>query len=165
MLFGGYVGGGCGGCPGPVVANLWTWHAGAWTQLNAHGPSARDGAVMAFLDKRMVLFGGYGADTEMLSGATLMSDTWTFDGATWTRDDVPGPSARFAPTMASLGNTLVLFGGASGTEQYLADTWTWDGSDSQALAVWGRPDETAGRWSRRQPGAPVRRAGATMAAQ
>ena len=71
----------------------------------------------------MVLFGGAG------SGGDL-SDTWTWDGTTWTQQSpATRPAAREEATMAfdpATGN-MVLFGGLGGG--YLSDTWTWDGTD------------------------------------
>ena len=37
------------------------------------------------------------------------------------------PAARFSHSMATLGNTVVLTGGISGTGP-MDDTWTWDGN-------------------------------------
>jgi hypothetical protein len=68
-----------------------------------------------------VLFGGQ-TDTS----GTPIGDTWTFDGATWTEITGAGPSARYAPAMATLGNVVVMFGGTSGTLE--TDTWLFDGT-------------------------------------
>ena len=70
-----------------------------------------------------ILFGGYSS-----TGATL-SDTWAWNGSTWTQLSPPTlPTARADSTMAFDGATgkLVLFGGSilDGTE-LLGDTWLY----------------------------------------
>jgi hypothetical protein len=40
---------------------------------------------------------------------------------------VPGPGARWAHTMATLNDIVVLFGG-NGNDGDLDDTWTWNGT-------------------------------------
>jgi hypothetical protein len=69
-----------------------------------------------------------------------MSDTWVWDGTSWTQHDVPGPGRRARAAMATLNNTVVLFGGESpdlGNE--LGDTWIWDGSTWTQAKVDGPP--------------------------
>jgi hypothetical protein len=73
---------------------------------------------------RVVLFGGMGA------GSVRLSDTWEWDGQTWTRRfPVESPSTRFGHSMASdpVRRRAVLFGGSDAT--LLADTWSWDGDN------------------------------------
>jgi hypothetical protein len=79
---------------------------------------AGDGAAFA---PHVVLFGGAGRDG-------LLDDTWTWDATTWTHRDVsPHPSARRGHVMATLGRTVVLFGGMGANNDDLGDTWVWDG--------------------------------------
>jgi N-acetylneuraminic acid mutarotase len=81
--------------------------------------------------KGVLLFGG--SDTT----GNVLGDTWTWDGASWTRRDFIGPPARYGATMATLRDTVVLFGGLAVGDGGLAaldDTWTWDGSS------WTRQD-------------------------
>jgi hypothetical protein len=69
--------------------------------------------------ERVVLYDGSGASSE----------TWTWDGADWTRLDTPvSPPPRLAPAMAQDpgGDGLVLFGGSRFFEA-MGDTWSWDG--------------------------------------
>ncbi len=63
------------------------------------------------------LFAGY--------GEAPLSDTWDFNGSTWTQANVTGPSERDSQSMATLNGKVILFGGEFGS--YLADTWEWDG--------------------------------------
>ena len=75
----------------------------------------------------VVLYGGIG---EGIEGETRLSDTWTFDGTTWTeRPTTDAPSGRSGPAMAydaALGE-VVLFGTAKGED--LSETWTFNGTN------------------------------------
>lgn len=121
-----------GGFTNPDFLNdTWVWDHG-WTQLSpAHSPPARQGPGMAYdaTAGNVVLFGGIG------SNGTYLTDTWTWDGVTWTQEFPPvsPPGRQFEATgmayIAATG-TVVLFGGLDGTPgNYvpLGDTWTWDG--------------------------------------
>jgi hypothetical protein len=74
-----------------------------------------------------VLFGGVN-----LHG--FLSDTWTWDGTTWTQQHpAVHPFARSEASMAydATTGTVVLFGGFNNTVPNritLGDTWTWDGT-------------------------------------
>ena len=50
------------------------------------------------MNGNVVLFGG--TDPDSLG---VQDDTWTWDGATWTRVNVAGPSARYSAAMATVG--------------------------------------------------------------
>jgi N-acetylneuraminic acid mutarotase len=79
---------------------------------------------MAALGNELVLFGGHDEN----SGATL-SDTWTFDGATWTQVNVANaPPARTSASTTTVGGHVAMFGGQTPSDSYLSDTWTFDGS-------------------------------------
>jgi hypothetical protein len=119
----------------PDLGDTWTWDGRRWQRHDpATSPSARAGAVMSFAPTvgRVVLFGGtrHGATT------TVLSDTWAWDGATWTRL----PATRTPPETASpvalaadeTSHQLVLV--VRSSDRGYA-TWTWDG------ASWNeRPD-------------------------
>lgn len=68
--------------------DTWLWDGGAssWTKLNPpRAPHARENGSMAYdpLRQEIVLFGGY--------AGFYYSDTWVFNGTTWTpRFDAPG---------------------------------------------------------------------------
>ncbi|MGH7298120.1 MAG: Kelch repeat-containing protein [Polyangiaceae bacterium] len=117
-----------------LLADTWVW-SGGWAQQSASGPSPRERAAMATLGYTVVLFGG--RDAHGVEG-----DTWTWNGASWTRIDTPGPSARCAHAMATLRGTVVLFGGKNGDVQspggpLFGDTWTWNGKSWTQLDVAG----------------------------
>ncbi|MGI9115611.1 MAG: Kelch repeat-containing protein [Chthoniobacterales bacterium] len=72
---------------------------------------------------KLIVFGGF-------DGNTFLSDTWAFDGQTWTKVPVAHPPrGRTVAGMAYDAATkkIVLFGGFMGTV-VLGDTWLWDGA-------------------------------------
>jgi cysteine-rich repeat protein len=101
---------------------------GLWTQRTvAVAPPGRHGHALAYDAKRgeVVLFGGVGK-----SG--WLSDTWVWNGITWTARKVAAPPARssHALTYDALREEVVLFGGYSfdnGFDEF-NDTWVWNGS-------------------------------------
>jgi hypothetical protein len=76
-----------------MVSETWTWDGTNWTLQNVKGPSPRSYASMAAVNGTVVLFGGcvFGFSGTQ---ATCLDDTWTWDGAHWTQQNVQGPSAR-----------------------------------------------------------------------
>ena len=84
----------------------------------------------------VLLFAGY--------GEAPLSDTWLWDGTSWTQVEVAGPSVRSDQSMigtlpgfnASLAHDALLFGG-QGLGPYLGDTWMWSSSGWTQLQVAG----------------------------
>ena len=104
------------------LADTWQWDGAHWIQSCVTGPGARFGMNGATLSGRPVLFGG--ATVSM-----TLDDTWTWNGSGWsTVTPAVSPPARFEGASASLGATLVLFGGVSSSATALGDTWVWDGA-------------------------------------
>jgi hypothetical protein len=97
------------------------------TAIGQTAPSARASVGMAYdgATKEVVLFGGS-------HGTTRFGDTWTWDGASWTRQVPPSsPPARSGMGMAydAAIRRIVLFGGCCRQGGSLFnDTWTWDGT-------------------------------------
>lgn len=82
---------------------------------------------------KVVLFGG--------TGIGYPSDTWMFDGATWTQLDVSGPPGRYSAAFATLrggSGKVVLYGGL-GETGFLSDTWTFDGATWTQITTRGPP--------------------------
>jgi N-acetylneuraminic acid mutarotase len=128
VLFGGndFTDGGSGD-----LDDTWTWDGRNWTQHDVTGPSARDSAAMARANNAIVLFGGEGYNGACQQGCD--DDTWTWDGASWTQQNVTGPSERFSAAAAALHGAFLLFGGfgfddGDDTATYVGDTWTWKGT-------------------------------------
>ena len=57
------------------------------------------------------------------------SDTWTFNGTSWTQHLGVGPAARYGHCLAydSSHQHVVMFGGVDDNGATLSETWTWDG--------------------------------------
>lgn len=97
------------------------------------GSSSGDPDAGATGGTRIVLFGGW-------NGTQSFDDTWTWDGAAWTKVDIvggPPPSARSSHAMAALAGKVYLFGGADANGARLGDTWQLDGATWTKLSVSG----------------------------
>ncbi len=100
---------------GDLSDDTWVWNGSTWTDHPGSkilAPPAREMASMAFDPKlhQLILFGGLGA-------AGVLSDTWAWNGASWTEQpsSSPPPPARESAAMAYDGSlNLVLFGGLGG---------------------------------------------------
>lgn len=98
-----------------------------WSQLSpATSPSPRNGAGFAYdpITKTAVLFGGF--------GGSLLNETWTWDGVTWTQQFPqvsPPPRSFNSEQMAfdASSGTVVLFGGYGPNGTFFGDTWVWNG--------------------------------------
>ncbi len=115
VLFGGYS-------STAYPNDTWTFSGTNWTLQSlalATSPSGREPAGMAF-DSALgetVMFGGINGQ--------FLSDTWIWNGSTWTNVANTGPSERWNSVMAydPAQNQLFLFSGNS--PQLLDDTWTF----------------------------------------
>jgi hypothetical protein len=113
-----------------------------WHRIDGAGPPARQAHVMVFDEKRgrVVVFGGMGSATAG-DRPPMLGDTWEYDGARWTRLDVPGPSPRLSAGAAyDAARGMVVIYGGSGSDGLLGDTWGWDGTEWRRLS-----DEGPGR--------------------
>lgn len=118
-------------------------NAGAptWTLKSSTGPRTRDGTAMVYDAARgkVILFGGQYFDTKH----EYLADTWAWDGTGWTQVASAGPSARSDHGMAydSARQRVVLFGGTYYDTQnnYLGDTWEWNGTAWTQIKVTGPP--------------------------
>jgi hypothetical protein len=107
----------------------WTWDGRNWTEKHpAHHPSARGAAAMAYdpASRTVVLFGGL---TGAIQNATILGDTWTWDGRDWTQQHPANQPDPHIPDMATdpAKKDVLLQGGTGVGFQPLFDTWTWDG--------------------------------------
>jgi N-acetylneuraminic acid mutarotase len=108
---------------------------------------------MTAADGQLFLFGGSGPSLGASNGYGYLGDTWTWNGATWTELFEMAPRPRSGQVMATLGSTMMIFGGSvHNTGQpgigvcsvdsdscTLDDTYTWDGISS---AGWTMQDPT-----------------------
>lgn len=105
-----------------LLADTWLWN-GIWRQLNIAGPSARNDSVMSFDGANITLFGG--SDT-----TKNLSDTWSFNGTSWSKLNVNGlkiPSklADAKLSYQSGSSKSFMFGGRNAVSAYVKDTWSW----------------------------------------
>ncbi len=112
-----------------VLSDTWEWNVDTWTLMErtplspAPSPPARIAAAMSYDGMGIVLYGG-------MTG-TFVSDTWRWDGTTWTEHVAASyPPARSGPTMAydAVRRVAVLYGGTFGSARPYTDTWEWDGT-------------------------------------
>ena len=127
VLFGGFGNSG-------VLSDTWEWDGTSWTEVTPYtakaSPSARDFSALGYHSARgrVVLFGGRDPSNDALS------DTWEWDGTSWTEvtPSLPNakPSGRAAHALAydNARERLVLFGGIDSSDKVLSDTWEWDGT-------------------------------------
>lgn len=123
------------------LGDTWEWNGRSWTRRSLTGPDPRENCVMVYDESRgvTVLYGGYANLTvpETPAGRRVFSDTWEWDGNTWTQRMVTGPGQREASCMAydSDRHVCVLFGGYVESTGYANDTWEWNGTTwSQRIA-------------------------------
>jgi N-acetylneuraminic acid mutarotase len=89
--------------------DTWTWDGVAWTLHTVPGPEARDSAAMATFGGSVVLFGGQDNILESTPGPEFdfddiqYDDTWTWNGTSWTKLQVTGPSVWPGAVMATIG--------------------------------------------------------------
>jgi hypothetical protein len=125
-----------GGVDAQNVVNdeTWTWNGSEWQNLTstlAIAPSARLGSAVAYdrVGEVVVLFGG-------LDGSQRLADTWTWNGAAWTRHDPPdGVTQPFAASYQvavwnPIRKRVVLLTGDFGI-----DAWEWNGTSWEELPV------------------------------
>lgn len=130
-----------------VLGDVWSWDSAArlWRLAGDAGPDPRTFPAMAYHARchEVVLFGGnrvlFGKDGEI---DTFLEDTWTFQGARWTRRSAPGPEPRAEAAMAYDRDRgrIVLFGGyrrSQAGDVRLGDTWEWDGASWARVATEG----------------------------
>jgi hypothetical protein len=130
-----------------TTPQTWTWDGSTWAQL--HPSTERPGpgfSVAAYdaADGAVVVFGGNVCTGGMQ--CTVVGDTWTFDGKTWTRHAAAagGPPGRGPAALAydPSGGKVVMFGGVGSVGTFLNDTWTWDGTR------WTQAHPAASPWER-----------------
>jgi hypothetical protein len=115
---------------GATSADTWEWDGMQWLQrMPATSPSARAAHTLAYdaARGRVVLFGGA---TDWMGTATVLNDTWEWDGSNWTqRFPTAAPSPRLYHSMIYdvARAAVVVFGGrVTLTGAALADAWQWD---------------------------------------
>ena len=121
----------------PVVDEVWAYDSAAmtWTLLHPATPAGTPGARVGHRiiydagRDRLVLFGGERSIN--FSAGDMFGDTWTLDftssaDGVWQKLAGAGPSKRRDAALATDGNRVVLFGGASDFATYQNDVWVLD---------------------------------------
>lgn len=113
-----------------ITSHAFASNCVSWALQNIINPSARSNHAMTYDESRhvAVMFGGLGSSTK--------SDTWEWDGNSWTQVNLTGPK-RFGHAMVydSAHHVVVLFGGAY--TSFYHDTWTWDGVNWTQVSTTG----------------------------
>ena len=110
-----------------ALSDTWVWTGSTWLQRSpAVSPPARFGAGSAYdsATGEIVLFGGGCCS---FPASSFLSDTWTWDGATWLKESpTASPLGREYLSMSESNNSgrAVLFGGDTGPSLN-GDTWSW----------------------------------------
>ena len=123
-----------GSTSGPGI-DTYSWDGSSWSLVSA--VASPPGSRLLFsltYDKargQLVLFGGYSTVTN-----TPLSDTWTFDGTTWTQAaPATSPPATYDATLVNdpVRNKVLLINGNSSI-----GTWAWGGSTWSQVATYGQ---------------------------
>jgi hypothetical protein len=118
------------------LLDIWSWDGAGWNDISAPDGGAPDGGPVAH--------GVPGGDEFVVCGEEIVrfleissqTSTWNGGVSPWTTVSTGTPSPRDFATMASLGTSIVLFGGSplgaaappdGGVALPLSDTWTWSG--------------------------------------
>jgi hypothetical protein len=159
---------------GANIGDTWEWDGTAWTQVAETGPGARSFHSIAYDSgrDRTVLFGGFTGQAQVIilnalggsvAQGVILGDTWEWDGSVWTQVSDFGATPVCFGGLAFKGDSVALFGGASGsgeseTEKDVAvggvvlefeivatttwtlsneSTWTWSGKNWTLRQVFG----------------------------
>jgi hypothetical protein len=138
VLFGGTTNGQASG----FVNETWTWNGRVWTlQHPPTSPSVRTGAPMAYdpLHHVVVMFGGSGRAQVGKGGQIILTDTWTWDGRTWTQKQTSSAPTAVDTSVDSRSMAFdpvsrrILYYTAQTGPRTPGRTWAWTGSDWQEL--------------------------------
>lgn len=122
----------------------WSFDGTNWSELAPlTSPPALSGAGMAYDPDTngLIMFGG----APVTEGAEASSDTWAFDGTTWTElSPTTAPPGLLDSAMSydPATSALLLFGGGMGSPQDAIatnETWSFDGADWTELELPANP--------------------------
>ena len=112
----------------PAYQKTYVWTGADWSLLlSGQGPSTPSGAMAYDQNNgQLVYFGGY------VSQDVDGSDTWTFDGSSWTQQhpsvSPPGRMMGLAQDDPVSGKVILFSGFSERGQANYSDTWQWDGS-------------------------------------
>jgi hypothetical protein len=124
----------------PTLGDTWEWNGQTWVQITTNlGPGMRAGSAMAYdpQHKRVLLHGG----VRDLTGNTILSDTWAWDGSSWQAITNANGPLRVQHQMVydAKRQVMVLFGGFGPVGMGPVDTWEFDGTQWHQVATNGPP--------------------------
>ena len=136
---------------GRVLNDTWDFDGEKWSSVATNPAPQRTFPSMTYdaVRQTILLFGGnrvlFGKDN---NDYEFLNDFWTFNGAVWTKIDVPTPSGRAEASFVfdQQRRKAVLFGGyriEKGRMKPLSDTWEWDGQVWTKVAE-GSPNARSG---------------------
>lgn len=108
----------------------WRWNIEeqAWDLLSATGPGPRQWHVFITDEQtgKILLYGGLG-------GGVSLGDTWLFDPATETWEQLettapPGIREQAGFTYDPVSQRVIVYGGRTPFDSYSTETWSWDGT-------------------------------------
>jgi hypothetical protein len=113
---------------GEIRSDTWVFDGTTWSLKTTGGPAPAVAVAMAYdpIRKKTFMFGG----VQRFRDPNAFSDaTWSWDGKTWTRLNVKGPSARMGAlaTFDPVLKKIVVHGGWNSNGNF-GDTWTFDGA-------------------------------------
>ncbi|MEE2758167.1 MAG: DUF4215 domain-containing protein [Myxococcota bacterium] len=150
VVFGGTTGADCG--TNPTLGDLWRWNGFDWIRIQlADGPSPREGAQMAADPTRggLLLYGGW--DRCGNGGLTYFTDTWHWDGASWTRintQEHPGQRTHFAMIDDVETGSIYVYGGAA---EGRSQMYRWTGVNWTEMAEFQQPGDVQSPQLERHP--------------
>ena len=117
-----------GGFSRTLLDDFTVWDGGRWSLVERSDPwppPRRDPMFALLGDDRLMLAGGRSSDG-------VLGDTWVWTRAkgswtkgSWKQVTTPGPSARYGAGIATVGESVIYFGGAT-ADSDLSDTWQFD---------------------------------------
>ncbi|MCA8976609.1 MAG: hypothetical protein KDC98_17950 [Planctomycetes bacterium] len=121
---------------------LWRFAGNDWHRLTGETPVPRDDPLLAWdpVRNEAVMFGGLRREAPLV--ATLVGDTWTFDGR-WQRGQPtvsPSPRMSAGGAWSAANAAVLLFGG----DPAVNDTWLWNGTDWTQASPTASPSPRAG---------------------
>lgn len=121
---------GFGSAGGSRLTDLWELAGNGWVERLVAHPTQRFGAGVAYDEVRgeVVLHGGASPDL------SILSDTWVYDGAAWSRRAASGPR-KYSHALTFDANRGVVLAFGDSDDQL----WQWDGSTWSQLPAAVRP--------------------------
>jgi hypothetical protein len=121
ILYGGYT--------STVSDEFWMWKDGVWQKQNGPGPGALSHFGMTWNkdENALYIFGGSNSSSTFSS---LTDKTWVLRDGQWEElHPVISPSRRGGPALGydPVRKRVILYGGFDSAQNYLSDTWEWDG--------------------------------------